>query len=221
VKSDKMRQKRIDKPAKDERKIANIGWVKQKEILKLLSVGKHQVKQLAAENYTYENTIYRIRAKAIKDFYLIKKELPAQVQNYLRVWAAKYDKELLEVSPSDAFREILKQHKDDLVNAANDVLKILSRFEGRTDLDESVEIGEVILVENDTETAGILEKQIVAGLFTHIKNEIAELAPLSCWQDLTPKYISFALRKKISMKAATREFKGKCEVCKLLMRSKK
>ena len=179
---------------------------------------KRQLKNIAAESNTEEKTIHRIRARAIKDFYLIKKELPTQVQNYLRVWSVKHGKELVEISPSNDLKEKLKQHKNDLADAAKEVLKILNMFEGRTDLDENTEIGEVILIENDTETAGILEKQIVVGLFTHMKNEIAELVPLSCWQDLTPNYISFELRKKISMKAARRDFIGECEVCKVWMR---
>ncbi len=213
-----MRQIKINRPNKNEREIAKIGWQKQKEILKLLADGKHLVKNLAEENDTNEKTIHRIRARAIRDFYIIKKELPVNVQNYLRSWAQKYNKELLEVSPLEIQKEKLEQHKDDLAEAAKEALKILSIFEGRIDLNENTEIGEVILIENDTETGNILENQIVVGLFAHIKYEIAELAPLSCWQDLTPKYISFGLRKKISMKAARRDFNGECEVCKIWRR---
>lgn len=206
-----MRQKRINKSSDSKPEFGKMGWKKQKEILKLLADGKHRITHISRLYNIDEKIIHRIRAKAIRDFYLIKKELPINVQNYLRLWATKHNKELLEKSPREIKREKLEQHKEDLCKAARHVLAELSEY---CAWPHHMTIEEINLEKDDLKAIALFRDKVVVGLLAHLQTDIKELKPFTRWEDLTPNYISNALLDSISMKAAKREFNGKCDVCK-------
>jgi hypothetical protein len=212
-----MRQERIIKSCKDEREIAKIGWAKQKKILQLLAGGKHLVINLAAENDTDEKTIHRIRAKAIKDFYLIKRELPISVQNYLRSWAIKHNKEIVEKGQREINREKLEQHKEDLYIETRLVLAKLYEYCAWPD---DMTIGEINVERDDLEAIGLFRDELVIDLFEHLQNDIEGLNPFARWEDLTPKDINTDLLKLISQKAVNRDFGDKCRILLNGMKSK-
>lgn len=207
-----MRQKETKRLNKNSHEIAKFGWQKRKKILELLADGKHRVKDLAAEYHTEEKMIHRIREKAIKEFYLINNQLTEEVQDYLRYWALKHDKNLVEVSPLEEYQEKLKRHKEDLAGVAKEVLDKLNTY---IIWDDNMLIDEINLEKDDLKTIGFFQDQLVIGLFTHLKHDLPELASFSRWEDLRVKDITFELTNKISMKAARREFKDECRVCEV------
>jgi hypothetical protein len=205
-----MEQKETNTQSEGFFEIADLGFEKEKEILRLLASGR-RIKQLAAQYNTYPKAIYRIRDRAMKEFYILKRELPKEVQDYLRHWAFKHNRELIEINPEEAHIEKLKRHQEDLVEATKKVLEKLNLY---VIYDDNMLIGEINVQEDDLETIGFFQDQLVIGLLTHLRQDISELAPFSRWEDLRVKDITFKLKNEISMKAARREFGGKCKVCK-------
>lgn len=206
-----MRQEIINESGEAKREIGKIGWKKQKEILKLLAGGKYRITQISQLHDIDERTIHRIRARAIKDFHIIKKELSVNVQNYLRSWAKKHNKEFLEKSPREIKRERLEQHKDDLCKAAGKVYAELCEC---CAWPTHMTIEEINLERNDPKLVGLFLDKVVIGLLAHLQTDIEDLKPFTQWEDLTPKDISNALLDSISMKSAKREFNGRCDICR-------
>jgi hypothetical protein len=201
----------VSKSGEAESKIGKIGWEKQKGILKLLASGKYRITQISRQHDIDERTIHRIRARAIRDFHFIKRELPRDVQDYLRSWAAKHNKEILEKSPREVKRERLEQHKEDLCKAANDVLDKLYEY---CAWPHNMTVEEINLERNEPEATGLFSKKVIIGLLAHLQTDIEDLRPFTRWEDLTPNDISNTLLGSISMKAAKREFNGRCDICR-------
>lgn len=206
-----MRQKSIEEPDDSEREIARIGWKEQKEILEMLAGGKHRLTRLAAKYNTDEKNIHRIRAKAIERFALVKRELPVGVQNYLRLWAERHGKELLEKSPREISKERIEQHKDDLCRAAEKVYPELSEC---CAWPPHMTIEEINLERNDPQLVGLFLDVVVVGLLDHLKASVDELKYLDRWEDLKSADITSTLLSSISTKAAKREFSGTCGICR-------
>ena len=114
--------------------------------------------------------------------------------------------------PEDNLEEKLRQHKNDLAKAADKLIETLNIFE-TLEVDDYTSLSDVVLMYNDARIRTVLENQLIIGLFRHLKEDMVELKPLSYWGDFTKKHITYALKKKISVKAARRDFIGKCEMC--------
>jgi len=206
-----MRQKRINKSGDSEREIGRIGWKKQREILKLLAGRRYQLTQIARQYGISEKTVHRIRARAIKDFAYIKRELPASVQDYLKSWTRNHGKEIFEKSPRETKLEKLEQHKDDLYKAAERIYAELCEC---CAWPAHMTIEEINLERNDPKLVGLFLDKVVIGLLAHLQADIEELKSFARWEDLTPNDISNTLLGSISMKATKREFNGRCDICR-------
>lgn len=117
-----------------------------------------------------------------------------------------------ESSEVKEFPKNLEHHYDGLTKAANKLIEALNIFDNLK-VDDYTSLSDAILMYKNVRLRTILEDQLVIGLFSHLKEDIIELKPLSGWGDLTKKHITYALKKKISTKAAKRDFIGKCELC--------
>lgn len=195
--------------------------ISQEEVAEILHVAKPIVvkteRWLRTEDYQIVRNI--LDDKVLKA--TIDRELPDLLEGRpkLLIKARHVDQATVLVhygrkAPEDDLEENLKRHKEDLTKAARKVLNKLNTY---VVWDNSMLIDEINLENNDLETIGFFQDELVAGLFAHLKHDLSELAPFSRWEDLRVKDITFQLIKKISMKAARREFDGKCPACPIQM----
>lgn len=115
-----------------------------------------------------------------------------------------------EISEEDSEEE-LKRHKEDLAQAAREVLRRLYTY---IPWDEGITIEDINLEKDDTEAIGFFTDKIIIGLFAHLQNDMPTLQKCKMWEELKVKDITTQLLDEISLKAANRDFHGKCEVCK-------
>jgi len=119
-----------------------------------------------------------------------------------------------EVEPRVVSKE-LKQHKEELALCAKELVKRLKNYveeEWAGDL----EISAILVNQNDFDAIEFFNKDITQELFVHLTsldNEFAELKGLGSWEDLLVGQITEPFLNLISLKAARRDFEGRCSSC--------
>ena len=204
-----MRQKSVNKSDEAKRGIARTRWDIEKEVLELLA-DKYQPTEIKNRCPVGVRTVHRIRVKAIADFPAIKRKLSLKVQEYLRSWAKEHSKELIEEGPHKTQKERLRRHEEDLCKVARKVYAELCEC---CAWPADMTIEEINVERNDPKLVGLFLEKPVIGLLAHLQTDIEDLKPFARWEDLTPDDITKDLLDSISMKAAKREFNGKCDIC--------
>lgn len=194
--------------------VANITWQRKIEILKLLASHQTKVAAIASQYYTNEKAIYRLRLRALSYPSNLKATLPQEVQDYLMEWGLVHHPELIEQSTTQEDtlnKRNSEKHVEDLAQAAREVLRRLYTY---IPWNEDTTIEDINLEKDDVEATGFFTDKIIIGLFAHLQNDIQIFQKRKMWEELKVKNITAQLLDEISLKAANRDFHGRCEVCK-------
>lgn len=190
--------------------IADLQWEKEKQIIMQLMRGV-QLKLIAEQYGTNPKEIHRLREKLINNFGYIRNQLPPEIQEYLKSWAKKHKRTISdEVTKEAIIKKELDSHKDDLYQAAKDIIRKLPTY---TDWEcDDSSILEINVERNDLDAIDMFQSRLAIDLFLHLRNDILELQRYSRWEDIKVGEITQKLLDLISAKAAIRDFKGKCDI---------
>ena len=113
----------------------------------------------------------------------------------------------------DTLNEELKKHKARLASIAEELADSLKPYWPYIWLTDQT-IAEVAVENDDRTLVSVLKSLEAAWLFTHVKEELPILKNISTWGDLKVNDITDDLVHTLSLRAARKDFRGKCEVCK-------
>jgi hypothetical protein len=139
---------------------------------------------------------------------------PCQVSQEVKPPAVEPQIILKEVVPPVA-SILLRLHKEQLAFCAKELVKRLKIYveeEWAGDL----EISAILVDQNDFDAIEFFNKAITQELFVHLASlddEFTELKGLGTWEDLHVSNITEPFLNLISLKAARRDFEGRCRSC--------
>ncbi|MCK5434586.1 MAG: hypothetical protein KAI42_04825 [Dehalococcoidales bacterium] len=113
----------------------------------------------------------------------------------------------------DTLNEELKKHKARLASIAEELADSLKPYWPYIWLTDQT-IAKVAVENDDRTLVSVLKSLEAVWLFTHMKEELPILKNISSWGDLKVNDITDDLVHTLSLRAARKEFPGKCEVCK-------
>lgn len=119
----------------------------------------------------------------------------------------------------DNWEKALDDHKNDLAECAKELVKRLKQYSQDWD-DKDLKIHEILVDEDDFGGIEYFSKKITNGLLRHLAEYdkyFSELKALHDWTDFSIGDINENLLNLISLRAALRDFSGKCEICEKLI----
>jgi hypothetical protein len=194
-------------PQQDEQfPTAQYEWDREVQILLLLAK-RRKINDIAGQYHISGKTVSRLRDKALKYPQELRSKLPGEVQDYLLEWGSNHRPQLIN---EQRIQQNWIKHSDDLAQATREVLKRLYTY---IHWNNNMTIEDINLEKNDAEATGFFTDKIVIGLFTHLQHDILVPQQFKSWEELKVKNITVSLLNELSLKAAKRDFNGKCEIC--------
>jgi len=112
----------------------------------------------------------------------------------------------------EILNEKLKIHMNKLALTAEELADSLKPYWPYTWPTDQT-IAEVAVENDDRALVSILKSPEAEWLFAHMKEELPQLENINNWKDLKVNNITEDLVHRLSLRAAQKEFLGKCEVC--------
>ncbi len=142
--------------------------------------------------------------------------LPEDIREYSKTIRGDLQDNTLFVPSFDGLtklqQEAFIQHIKDLAAAAKRLAKNLEFYSNTLETAALVDS----ILSNEPEEADIVQQlkfdDSTEWLFSHIQSELHQLANLTCWDFLPLKDVNI-VRAQLNLRAAQKEFPGKCEVC--------
>lgn len=106
-----------------------------------------------------------------------------------------------------------KNHVEDLSNCAKKLVKILGTYNG---WDPNYRVENILNDLKDFENLKFFENKLTRGLLVHLaqSEDFPQLEQLDSWMNLKVGDINEVFLALISLKAASREFEGECDICR-------
>jgi len=195
---------------------SHITSVQRKEILRLLAQGEMTIKEIADRYNTYEKKITRVRETALTYSSAMRASLSEEIQDYLRDWALEHRPKIAgsllknQLTPSvnsDA-------HMDDLAACAKELVKRLKDY--NAEWEGTLRICDILVDQDDFDGVEFFNKKITKCLLTHLasaKSSFPELKGMHNWEEFRVGDSDEHFLNLISLKAALRDFDGKCDLC--------